>query len=334
MANPIPSEQLTENTYVVVDGYINYSHVTSFIDGELLAKRNEGRLYPIRDPYTSIALRDSRIRPASGDPANLSLEEQFVQNTFYDSKKDPSKVNIYSIDNKGNRLPAIYEPKDPNDLAQGYEQVVEPAGELDRDLSATLVLQVYKPQGLEKRGIGLRLININEKIRYYSGGLDMNHLQNLGIVLNNAPAPTMAPASAPATNVGAPNNQNYTDYSSGQGLPTPGVGGSQPNHQPPAYSQQNQQGYQPQAPAPQQQNYQQAPAPQQHQPQQHNYQQQPQPGYQQATAQQPIPQPAQHGQSAFDTDAAPMNQQVPSHNSDNQSPWPTPQSGPGMYYQP
>lgn len=47
MANPIPSEQLTENTYVVVDGYINFSHVTSFIDGELLAKRNEGRLYPV-----------------------------------------------------------------------------------------------------------------------------------------------------------------------------------------------------------------------------------------------------------------------------------------------
>lgn len=328
MANPIPSEQLTENTYVVVDGYINFSHVTSFIDGELLAKRNEGRLYPVRDPYTAIALRDSRIRPASGDPANLSLEEQFVQNTFYNSKKDPSKIDIYSIDNKSNRLPAIYEPKDPSDLSQGYEQVVEPAGELDRDLSATLVLQVYKPQGLEKRGIGLRLININEKIRYYSGGLDMNHLQNLGIVLNNAPAPTAAPASAQAANSGAQNNQNYTDYSSGQGLPTPGVGGSQQNYQPPAYNPQNQQGYQPQASQPQ--HYQQqAPAPQQQ-----NYQQQPQHGYQPATAQQHIPQPAQHGQSAFDADAAPMNQQVQSPSSDNQSPWPTPQSGPGMYYQP
>lgn len=189
----IVAEQLNEGTYVIVDGYVDYSHVTKLIEGEALERRNENRTFPINTPHTSISLRDARIRPSSGDPQRLSVEELFVQQSFYDSKKDESKRNVYSIDNKTQQLPAIYEPNNPADLSQGYRQVVDPSGELDRGLTATLILQVYKPKNYEKRGIGLRAVVLNEPVRYFSNGLDTDHLQSMGIVLDNSPAPSDVP---------------------------------------------------------------------------------------------------------------------------------------------
>lgn len=364
MANKINATTLREGQVIVVDGILEFARISSLIEGEELAKRVEqdrknNRPYPVDYPHTTVTIRDAAIRPFSQDPNQLTLEEQFVQDSFYVSTKDPSKGAMYSMENKSAQLPAIYEINVPGDPSQGYSQIVEPQGDPDKDLSVSLVLQTYKPKNHPNRGIALRAVNINEPIRYYNrgGGFDLQQLSNMGIILNGAPQPTVPAARAPQ----APAQQSApAANTSANGLPTPGLGNQpqnqgypqqqapapqQPYQQPaPAQDpnqvpyhlrqdqQQPNQGYpqQQQAPAPNQQFQQGYPAQQQAQQQApQGHPQQPQ-NYPAPTQQQGAPTQAQPGQSAFDASAAPMNQAPGQNPNESGSPWPQDQGG--MHY--
>lgn len=372
MANKINATTLREGQVIIVDGIIEFARISSLIEGEELAKRVEqdrknNRPYPVDYPHTTITIRDAAIRPFSQDPNQLTLEEQFVQDSFYTSTKNPSKGMMYGLENKSDQLPAIYEINVPGDPSQGYSQIVEPQGDPDKDLRVSLVLQTYKPKNHPNRGIALRAVNINEPIRYYNrgGGFDLDQLSNMGIILDAAPQPTVPAARAQQ----APNQQSApAANTSAEGLPTPGLGnqpqnqGYQNQQQAPAPNQQYQQpaptqdpnqvpyhlrqdqqqpnqGYQQQAPA--QQQYQQGYPNQQQQapqgypaPQNQGYQQQ-QPQNYPAPTQQGAPAQAQPGQSAFDASATPMNQ-APAQGGQDQnqnesvSPWSQDQGG--MHY--
>lgn len=357
MANnrQVDADQLKEGTTILVNGLVSYSRVISLIDGEERERRNQKRKHKILYPYTNLSISNATVQPVSQDPNNLTLEELFVQERRYASKKEDNqgKGLFYSIDNKSKNLPLIWTPGE-----NGYVQVEKPEGELAVGLNVTLVLETYKPRDNENRGIALRHILVNEPIRYQTG-FDTDALASRGIVFATPPKQMVGEAPAPADDSG-------THIDPGTGLPMPAPGSQQYNQAPQAPAQQQ---YaqpapqQPQQPAPQQYaqpNQQPAPqynqAPQQPQPQvqpQQQFQappapQQAGPGYgqpqynqppvvNQPPAQQPPahqqgqPQaPQQNAPSAFEQ--APVQQQgAPAQ--DNQSPWNTdPNNAPGITY--
>lgn len=303
MANPIAPSSLTEGRTIVVRGRVQYSHVMSMIEGEALQRsiqqqRNNGSKFPTDKPHTRIVVENAQVIPA--DQNNLTLEEQYVQNRFYTSKKNPG-VTCFAMDNKSPFLPPVWVPQNANDLSEGYVQLTEPEGELDNGLDVSLILETFRSGDNPNRGVGLNSIVVHEAVRYYSNSsLDRDHLAKMGIVLNG-------PAKTPTYNINAPandaaqgqgQNQAQGQYSQ-DGLPTPNIGQqSQPQQgfqgQQPQQGFQGQQGFTPQG---------QPIQAQQNQPQQFQQQGQGQ-GFQNQQGQQA----PQHNQTAFDPAALPQFQ--------------------------
>lgn len=297
MANPIAPSSLTEGRTIVVRGRVQYSHVMSMIEGEALQRsiqqqRNNGSKFPTDKPHTRIVVENAQVIPT--DQNNLTLEEQYVQNRFYTSKKNPG-VTCFAMDNKSPFLPPVWVPQNANDLSEGYVQLTEPEGELDNGLDVSLILETFRSGDNPNRGVGLNSIVVHEAVRYYSNSsLDRDHLAKMGIVLNG-------PAKTPTYNINAPANDAAQGQAQAQaqaqgqysqdGLPTPNIGQqSQPQHNQGFQGQQPQQGFQNQQGFAQQGQPAQA---QQNQPQQ----------FQQQGQQAP-----QHNQTAFDPAALPQFQ--------------------------
>lgn len=194
----IPAERLREGQQILVRGKVSFSRIASLIDGPALKKRIEqerarGSLYPTLVPHTTISLVDVQVLPLN--PQAPTAEEQFVHEKIYEIKKgDNAGKRGFGIDNKSTFLPTVLE-QDPDNQGAYRQLVLE--HDLAADMDVTLVIEVFKPKGYEKRGLGLQQVVLNEPVRYYaSAGLDTSALAARGIVVNG-PIRSVSAAEAP-----------------------------------------------------------------------------------------------------------------------------------------
>lgn len=162
----ITNAQLVPNKTVIVRGKITFSHVTRKIEGEELVRRNQGNNYPETKPYTEIAICHAAVQPESGDPNNLTINEQYICQKCYLSKTHPEREWCFSAKNKGNNLPSICQGEVGADGKIIAKQII-PTGELANDLDVTLVLRIF--QGKPNCGVSLDTVIVNEPIKYYDG---------------------------------------------------------------------------------------------------------------------------------------------------------------------
>lgn len=196
MANSyqVDAEQLREGTTVFIRGKLDFARLTRLIEGTELAAVNQrraaNRLSPINSPHTTATLSQSEVLYA--DPSNPTLEEKFVAERRYVSKKNPGTGQSYSIDSKGS-LASIYTKSEDGTYVQDLS-----GKELARGLDVTLVLRIYKPKAYAKRGIAIDQVLVNEDVRYYSagGGVSQDELAKRGIVLAAPPVRAAAVAAA------------------------------------------------------------------------------------------------------------------------------------------
>lgn len=180
----IQNAQLTEGTQILIRGNVVYSRITSHIEGEELEKdkirrkNNQPPQRPIDKPYTTITITNARIEPMT--QGQFTVEEQYLHERIYDSKKNPDMKNNYTSISKSPFLPniAIVRNGDPNNADQ-----IVPQGELDRGLDVTLVLRVFASNG--NKGLSLDAVLVNEPIRYYTASRGyIGEIAKRGIIIN------------------------------------------------------------------------------------------------------------------------------------------------------
>lgn len=183
MAHSIPCTALKPGTFINVYGEVQFCRLTRFLEPDELQKLQQVRQFTPDKPFTTITLSNARILPAN--PNALSKEELYVQESFYQSSKNPG--DHYSIDNKSPNFPRFYQVKVNDDGSIDNTKVSEvPAkAELAKGLKVVLVLRVFKPKNYPNCGIGLDSVIVQEPIRYYGGGNAISHLAQMGITVEN-----------------------------------------------------------------------------------------------------------------------------------------------------
>lgn len=218
--NKIPAERLKEGTTVLVRGRVTFSRLTRHIEGAELARRvaeakAAGALYPTSRPHTTISLVDPQVIQLGDQP---TLEEQFAAQKIYTLKKGENAGRRgFSIDSTSTNLPLVFAPN-----AEGKHEQLVLENDLASGMDVTLVINVFKPQDYEKRGLGLNQVVLNEPVRYYQGaGVTNDALAALGITItgpvNRVPAPSAGDTASEIPTV--------ADES---GLPMPGLTPSAP----------------------------------------------------------------------------------------------------------
>ncbi len=221
MANySISANQLTEGTSVFIRGKLAFARLTSLIEGAALAASDQRKVQngmsPVGKPHTTATITEAEVQFA--DPANPTVEEQFVSERRYTSKKNPASGANYSIDSKGTNLPIIAIPSEKGDGT--YDQDTS-GQELTQGLDVTLVLRVYKPKNFANRGLSLDQVIVHETPRYYNaGGVASGELAARGIVFNAPPRAVQAqPGSGSA--VGNGEEPVATEVEDGLSFPAP-----------------------------------------------------------------------------------------------------------------
>ncbi|MEV7870178.1 hypothetical protein AB0P17_29725 [Streptomyces sp. NPDC088124] len=187
----ISASQLVEGKSVLIRGKLAFAVLTRLIQGaELVAsdeRKSKNGMNPVGRPHVTATIVNAEVQLA--DPSNPTLEEQFVSERRYPSRKNPNSGPNYAIDSKGSNLPVIAIPSAAGDGT--YDQD-ESGQELAHGLDVTLVLRVYKPKNFNNRGLALDQVIVHEKPRYYTGGIGQADLAARGIVFNGAPRPIQA----------------------------------------------------------------------------------------------------------------------------------------------
>lgn len=167
MANSISPASLRPNVTIMVSGTIAYSEVTHLITGDRL-KEKDNRLVrngrqPIGKEHTSITIENPQIIPKV--PGQLSLEEEYIQNKFYQSNAANHTSTRYSLDNKSKFLPkiAVIDQNNPNNAVE-----IIPEGELANGLQVRLLLTTYQVKNYASKGVRLDQVIVMEPIRYFS----------------------------------------------------------------------------------------------------------------------------------------------------------------------
>lgn len=221
MANySISANQLTEGTSVFIRGKLAFARLTSLIEGAALAASDQRKVQngmsPVGKPHTTATITEAEVQFA--DPANPTVEEQFVSERRYTSKKNPASGANYSIDSKGTNLPIIAIPSEKGDGT--YDQDTS-GQELAQGLDVTLVLRVYKPKNFANRGLSLDQVIVHETPRYYNaGGVASGELAARGIVFNTPPRAVQA---QPGTESAVGNGEEpvATEVEDGLSFPAP-----------------------------------------------------------------------------------------------------------------
>ncbi|MEE2522854.1 hypothetical protein ACIQF8_03455 [Pseudarthrobacter sp. NPDC092184] len=221
MANyAISANQLTEGTSVFIRGKLAFARLTSLIEGAALAASDQRKVQngmsPVGKPHTTATITEAEVQFA--DPANPTVEEQFVSERRYTSKKNPASGANYSIDSKGTNLPIIAIPSEKGDGT--YDQDTS-GQELAQGLDVTLVLRVYKPKNFANRGLSLDQVIVHETPRYYNaGGVASGELAARGIVFNTPPRAVQA---QPGTDSAVGNGEEpvATEVEDGLSFPAP-----------------------------------------------------------------------------------------------------------------
>ncbi|MEU7318372.1 hypothetical protein [Streptomyces sp. NPDC007083] len=222
MANySISASQLTEGTSVFIRGKLAFARLTSLIEGDALATSDQRKVQngmsPIGKPHTTATIAEAKVVYA--DPANPTVEEQFVSERRYASKRNPDTGANYSIDSKGTSLPIIAIPSESGDGT--FDQDTS-GRELAQGLDVTLVLRAYKPKNFSNRGLALDKVIVHEAPRYYNGGgVATSELAARGIVFNTPPKAMPAQPGAGGSAVGAAEETVGTEVEDGLSFPTP-----------------------------------------------------------------------------------------------------------------
>lgn len=225
MANyAIQATQLREGQVVLVKGTLTFSRLARLVEGEDLARSDAQRIangmQPVGKPHTSINLANAEVVHQS--PANPTVEEQFVTERRYTSKKHPEHGQCYSLDNKSERLPVVAKLNE-----HGQAEQIQLQGELAAGVPVIMVLRVFKPRNYANRGLSLDQVIIQDtKVEYYSAGATNEALAAAGIVFATPPVPQQAaPAFAATSPAPAANFSNDPQIAAAQAAgawPTPG----------------------------------------------------------------------------------------------------------------
>lgn len=223
MANyQVKATQLTPNTTVHIKGKLTYSRLAKLVEGADLARVDQQRasngMSPIGRPHTSVNLAEAEV--VFADPANPTVEEQFVQERRFTSAKHPEHGLSYSMDNKSMNLPIVGVKN-----ADGTVEQIILEGDLAAGLEVTLVLRVYQPKGFPNCGLSLDLVMLHEAPRYYNAGINTGELAARGIIFATPPVQVSgaeAAAAAPAAVAGA-GLPAGTDPNTGLPAPAPAV---------------------------------------------------------------------------------------------------------------
>ncbi|MGI8306978.1 hypothetical protein [Saccharopolyspora hattusasensis] len=215
----ISASQLTEGTSVFIRGKLAYARLTRPIEGAELAASDQRKVQngmsPVGKPHTTATITEAEVQFA--DPVNPTIEEQFVSERCYASKKNPGTGANYSIDAKGSNLPIIAIPSEAGDGTFDQDTSCQ---ELAQGLDVTLVLRVYKPKNFNNRGLALDQVIVHEAPRYYNaGGVATGELAARGIVFNTPPRAVQAPTGGSA--VGAAEDVVGTDVEDSLSFPAP-----------------------------------------------------------------------------------------------------------------
>lgn len=127
---------------VYIKGNIVSSYITKLIEGDVLRRDQINRLnrgwMPIEKPYTSITIKNARIKPTV-PTGRLTPEEYFIENyKFFTSREYGT---CYLINNKAPEIPNVF-ILDKNDPTKKLQ--VELQAELEKELEVTLVLHTCK----------------------------------------------------------------------------------------------------------------------------------------------------------------------------------------------
>lgn len=224
MANnyAVAATQLTAGRIVAIRGKLGFARLTKVIDGDELAAANQRRVQngmnPINQPFVTATITDAEV--ICVDPANPTLEEQFVAERRYSSKKNPASGPNYGIDSKSKTLPIIAIPSEAGD---GTVDQDTSGRELASGLDVTLVLQVYKPKNFSNHGLRLDQVIVNEPPKYFAGGggATKDELAKRGVVFNRPPKAVMAADASPVGEApGLP--ADYAGGTDAAALPLPG----------------------------------------------------------------------------------------------------------------
>lgn len=221
MSGTINNSQLKAGTKIYVEGEVNFSRIANIIQDTELAKDIERKrrlgMNPIEKPYTTITINNAKIRPVN--PSGLSIEEQFIQEKFYQSKSNPGGMN-YTINNKSPYLPAVAQFDPQTNTAP---QINLEGNELAVGLKVILELIVYQPKSFTNKGIGLNSVMLMEPARFY-GGASGADFSALGIQYKPLPSDearkAMTPSEHKATNVPTMDS-NDNAYANAQPVASP-----------------------------------------------------------------------------------------------------------------
>lgn len=213
MANySVTAEQLTEGALVLVRGKLGFARLTRLIEGAELqasdARRAQNGMNPVGVAHTTATVTGAEV--ICKDPANPTIEERFVAERRYASKKRPETGANYSIDSKGRNLPVIAIPNGEGQVTQDTS-----GQELAQGLDVTLVLRVYKPKTYNKRGLSLDQVIVNEAVKYYGGNTSANELAARGIVFAAPPQAVQAGQNAPVGEAAPIDTTNVADAGTG-----------------------------------------------------------------------------------------------------------------------
>lgn len=182
----VMDKDLKENTFVLVQGHIEYCRLLRPIQGEELEKDKRRKLQsgitPIEKPYTTITVKDARIVPLH--KGMKSPEEAYVEERFWWYTNEGNNPTYhYSINNKSPYPNQFYQSVNNNPLEGNQFQ---PEAELANGLDVILILRIFQPSNFKHKGIGLHGVILQEPMRYYVGA-NTAALNNAGIILHNMP---------------------------------------------------------------------------------------------------------------------------------------------------
>lgn len=191
MSNSISPNQLKADVSVFVRGTLQFSRVTKHIAGEDLKKENIRRerigMSAVETPFLTATINNAQVVPLK--KGQLSLEEQYIENRFYQRANDPS--NHYSIISKSPFLPWIGEADPAN---KSTIRQIKPEGELATGLDVMLVLRTYQAGSYQNKGFNLDGIIVYEPVRYYTSADATARMAAAGLTYIPLPAGTV-PAS-------------------------------------------------------------------------------------------------------------------------------------------
>jgi len=191
---------------ILVQGVVDFSHITRMYVGQELAAENARRtqrgLTPINRPFTQITIKNAQV--IVNNPQQKTVNDYYAENKLlFASKKHPEKGFCCTGTNKGNTLPAVFQrdSADTNKVMQ-----ITPDGEPAQELKVTLVLRPFKPKKVGMHtGITLDTVIIDEPFRKATFG-GAASLEGLGLSVTPATAEAVQAYNKAGYAQGMPNN--------------------------------------------------------------------------------------------------------------------------------